>query len=45
MIDSTKTGGTTASEAMATLRDAVQQAGVEAALRAAPLAEAECARE
>ncbi|WP_405476368.1 hypothetical protein [Streptomyces sp. NBC_00009] len=36
--------GVPESEALLTLRDAVRQAGVDAALLAAPLTEAECAR-
>ncbi|MGW6138100.1 hypothetical protein [Streptomyces sp. NPDC055140] len=46
MIASTKAIGTSApeSETLDTLRDAVRQAGVDAALLTAPLAEAECAR-
>ncbi|MEK0101253.1 hypothetical protein WDA79_22595 [Streptomyces sp. A475] len=46
MIASTKAAGTSApeSETLATLRAAVRQAGVDAALLAAPLAEAECTR-
>lgn len=45
MIASTKTTGTSAleSETLATLRDAVRQADVDAALLTAPLTEAECA--
>ncbi|MFF2475055.1 hypothetical protein [Streptomyces sp. NPDC058066] len=46
MIASTKTGGTSApeSEVLNTLRGAVRQAGVDAVLLTAPLAEAECTR-
>jgi hypothetical protein len=46
MIATTKTAATRApeSQALASLRDAVRQAGVEAALLTAPLIEAECAR-
>ncbi|MFF1760394.1 hypothetical protein [Streptomyces sp. NPDC058266] len=46
MIASTKTSGTSApeSETLATLREAVRQADVDAALLAAPPTEAECAR-
>ncbi|MFG3364688.1 hypothetical protein ACGF0K_06895 [Streptomyces sp. NPDC048156] len=46
MIASTKTGGASASEseALATPRAAVRQAGVDAALLTAPLTEAQCAR-
>jgi hypothetical protein len=45
MIATTKTAPTGASEpeALAALRDAVRQAGVEAALLTTPLTEAECA--
>ncbi|MFH8738239.1 MULTISPECIES: hypothetical protein [unclassified Streptomyces] len=47
MIATTKTDATRAPESqpLASLRDAVRQAGIQAALLTAPLAEAECARE
>lgn len=46
MIATTKTAAPCApeSQALASLHDAVRQAGVEAALLTAPLTEAECAR-
>ncbi|UDM05590.1 hypothetical protein [Streptomyces longhuiensis] len=46
MIATTKTDAARApeSQALASLRDAVRQAGIEAALLTAPLTEAECAR-
>ncbi|MFI9780870.1 hypothetical protein ACIHCV_40565 [Streptomyces sp. NPDC051956] len=46
MIATTKTDATPApeSQALSSLRDAVRQAGIEAALLTAPLTEAECAR-